>query len=366
MFGMPKWVLRLVFVLCLPGCASTAYVWQATKGHALILMAAKPVEEVLAKPGLPARLRTQLEHSQDIRDFSVSVLSLPDNASYRRFADLERRYVVWNVVATAQDSLQLKETCFPVTGCISYLGFYAEEDARSYADRMREKNMDVAVVGVPAYSTLGFTADPLLNTFIYLPAGELARLIFHELAHQVLYVKDDTQFNESFASAVEELGVERWLAAKNSSELTQGYYAFDAKRKAFRLMLAQARLSLKSIYDNPVLTRAEKLAMKQSRIEALHREYATLKESWGGWGGFDPYMSIDVNNAKLAIAGLYDDYMPAFRLLFERCGANFPAFYEAARNVGDQGSVARGLFGKIDPSFQVGCPSSNMIKLSGS
>lgn len=332
----------------------------------MILMAARPVDEILAEPGLPARLRTQLEHSQDIRDFSVSVLNLPDNASYRRFADLKRRYVVWNVVATETDDLLLKKTCFPVTGCISYLGFYAEEDALAHADELRNMNLDVAVVGVPAYSTLGFTADPLLNTFVYLPAGELARLIFHELAHQVLYVKDDTQFNESFASTVEELGVERWLATKNSSELTQTYYAFDAKRRAFRSLLAKARLSLKSIYDNPALSKAEKLKLKHARIEELRRDYAVLKESWGDWGGFDAYMSGDLNNAKLAIAGLYDDYVPAFRMLFERCGADFPTFYEAARNLGDQGSVARGLFGKADPSFQVGCPSSNMMKLNGS
>lgn len=199
-------------LLCLTtGCSSLAYYAQSVSGHINLLQAAKPVPEWLADDNSPAALKERLALSQRMREFAISELKLPNNASYRRYADLQRSAAVWNVVAAKELSLQLKTWCFPVMGCVGYRGYFHEDEAQAYAAQLREQGYEVMVYGVPAYSTLGklpgaFFADPLLNTFIRFPEGELARMIFHELSHQVVYADNDTVFNESFATAVERIG----------------------------------------------------------------------------------------------------------------------------------------------------------------
>jgi predicted aminopeptidase len=197
-------------LLTLAGCADTRYYWQSVSGHVALMQAARPVDDWLRDPQTPPALRERLALSQRIRSFAVTELALPDNASYRRFADLQRRAVVWNVVAAPEYSLTLQTWCFPVLGCVGYRGYFSEAEARAQAAQLQAQGLEVTVYGVPAYSTLGWMnwagGDPLLNTFIHYPEGELARIVFHELAHQVLYVPDDTTFNESFATAVEQLG----------------------------------------------------------------------------------------------------------------------------------------------------------------
>ncbi|HEX4917081.1 MAG TPA: aminopeptidase [Limnobacter sp.] len=322
-------------LLMLVGCASTQYLWQATTGHIKVLANAREIDEVLRDPDVSDRLREQLTHAQAIRRFSVEVLKLPPNQSYTQYSDVGRPFVVWNVVVSEPDDIRLRQWCFPFTGCISYKGFYREQDAHAEAMQWRSMGKDVAVLGVPAYSTLGFTPDPVLSTFVYYPAGELARLIFHELAHQVVYIEDDTQFNESFASAVEVLGVEAWLNEPGRDELARQYRTFDDRRVAFRALLAKARADLLNVYSDQAGSPLDRLSYKEKRLEKLQADYEALKTSWGGWSGYDRFMSEDLNNAKLGVAGLYEDYVPAFKVLFERCGSSFPAFYNAVERLGD-------------------------------
>ena len=338
--------LRIAFWSLLAGflgaCSTGGYFWQATTGHLKVLAAAQPIDAVLDAPDTSSRLRAQLEYVQQIRAFSVAHLGLPDNRSYRSYADLKRPYVVWNVVAAPPDSLDLKTWCFPFTGCVSYKGFYSEDDAVKLGESLRASGFDVAVLGIPAYSTLGFTADPVLNTFVYLPAGELARLIFHELAHQVVYIADDTMFNESFATAVEELGVDAWLNETGNAPLRAPYEVFDKRRTAFRLMLSQAQDDLKTIYsDSALLEKGGVLQAKADRMDRLRKEYLALKDSWNGWAGYDLFMEKDLNNAKLGVWGLYAQHVPAFKALFEHCQSNFPAFYKAVDVLGSTPAVER-------------------------
>ncbi len=198
-------------LLPLSGCTTLGYYAQAVGGHLEVMRLAAPVEERLREPDTPEPLRAKLARALAIREFASRELALPDNGSYRRYADLGQPFVVWNVVAAPEFSVEPLESCFPFAGCVSYRGYYSEEAARAYAAALAEKGYDVHVGGVPAYSTLGWFDDPLLSTFIHYPEAELARIVFHELAHQVVYVKGDTMFNESFASTVEEEGVRRWL-----------------------------------------------------------------------------------------------------------------------------------------------------------
>jgi predicted aminopeptidase len=278
-----------------------------------------------------------LELSQRIRDYAVSELKLPDNASYRRFADLKRPAAVWNVVAAPELSLTLQTWCFPVVGCVGYRGYFDRAEADAYAARLREQALEVAVYGVPAYSTLGrlpgdWLADPLLNTFIQYPEGELARLIFHELSHQVAYAKDDTEFNESFATAVERIGGGRWLETRAAPEARDEYLRFDARRQDFRALTQRYRDRLDALYRSPV-SQADKRSGKAALMSELRAEHAALKAGrWGGFAGYDAWFER-ANNASFGVLAAYNALVPDFERLFERQGRDFERFYAEVRRL---------------------------------
>lgn len=245
-------VVWLAAALSVTGCANTAYLLKSASGHLQLLQAAGPVDDWLAEESTPPALKQRLLLAQEIRRFAVTTLHLPDNASYQCYAQLPRRAVVWNVVAAPAYSLTLKTWCFPVTGCVGYRGYFDEQEAQQQAGALRTEGLEASVYGVPAYSTLGWMnwlgGDPLLSTFIQYPEDELARMVFHELAHQVVYVKDDTAFNESFATAVERLGSTAWLASRATPGAQAEYADFDSRRRAFRALTASTRQKLKDIY----------------------------------------------------------------------------------------------------------------------
>ncbi len=344
--------------LLLAGCTGPAYYWQSVSGHLQMLNAAKPVDEWLADTSASASLKTRLALSQRIRSFAVSELSLPDNPSYRRYADLRRSAVVWNVVAAPELSLKLKTWCFPVTGCVGYRGYFDEGEARAEAAKLKVDGFETAVYGVPAYSTLGWMnwagGDPLLNTFINYPEGELARLLFHELAHQVVFASGDTTFNESFATAVERLGGQRWLDTHASPAARQAYAQFNGRRQQFRALAQRTRQELRQIYaeqdrDRPgdeatdstkeiaprpvsAEQKAARLALKTAALEKFRREYDTLKDNWGGFAGYDPWVR-QANNAAFGVQAAYDELVPGFEALFVQQGRDWPRFYDAVKQL---------------------------------
>lgn len=329
--------LPLATVGLLAGCGSVGYLSQSVRGHLGVMRAARPVDAWLADAATPADLRERLQLSQRIRDFAVAELALPDNASYRRYADLGRPAVVWNVVAAPELSLTLRTWCFPVVGCVGYRGYFAREDAEALAAELRAGGEDASVYGVPAYSTLGklpgdFFADPLLNTFIRWPEGELARLIFHELAHQVAYAADDTEFNESFATAVERLGGARWLATRAGPAARDEYERFDARRRDFKALVLATRARLDAVYRGPGGD-ADKRAAKAAELAAMRAEHARLKAGpWAGFAGYDAWFA-NANNASLGVQAAYNARVPDFEALYEREGRDFPRFYAAVRRL---------------------------------
>jgi predicted aminopeptidase len=327
-------------LLCLSGCANLGYYWQSAAGHLKMMNAAKPVEEWLADTQAPERLKTRLALSQRIRTFAVTELKLPDNPSYRRYADLKRSAVVWNVVAAPAYSVTLKTWCFPVTGCVSYRGYFDEAQARADAAQLAREGYESNVYPVPAYSTLGWMnwagGDPLLNTFIGYPEGELARLIFHELAHQVVYAKNDTMFNESFATAVERLGGERWLATQAPEPARQEYAEFNGRRNQFRALALATRKRLEKIYADTVGPERDRL--KEEALRDFRAGYAKLRDSWGGdparFRGYDLYVER-ANNASFGAQAAYDELVPGLEALFEREGRDWQRFYDAAKRLAD-------------------------------
>ncbi len=325
----------MVAALCLTGCSTVGYYWQSATGHLGLMAAARPVADWLEDGSSPAQLKTRLALSQRIRSFAVTDLKLPDNPSYRRYADLRRSAAVWNVVAAPEFSLTLKTWCFPVTGCVGYHGYFDEAEARAEAAQLRTEGLEAAVYPVPAYSTLGWMnwagGDPLLNTFINYPEGELARLIFHELAHQVLYVSGDTTFNESFATAVERLGIKQWLTTQASEAARREYAEYDGRRAQFRALTQTTRRRLAAIYEDQ-----PDAARKQAALDDFRRDYRSLKASWGGdparWRGFDRWVD-QANNAAFGAQAAYDDLVPGFESLFRREQGDWNRFYDATKRL---------------------------------
>lgn len=340
-----RW-LCLMALLGLGGCASTnplGYYWQAVNGHLQVLRAAQPVADWVADPATPEPLRQRLLLSQSMRDFAVRELALPDNASYRRYADLGRPAVVWNVVAAPALSLELKRWCFWVAGCVGYKGYYDPSQAEALAASLRP-DWETAAYPVRAYSTLGWLnllgGDPLLNTFIHQTEGELARLLFHELAHQVVYLSGDTAFNESFATAVERLGSGRWLDQAASPQARQAEAGWAQRRIDFRALSLDTRQALQTVYQDPALSDAEKHQAKAAAMAAFRARYQVLKTEWGGFSGYDHWVA-NANNAWFGVQAAYDQWVPAFEALFEQEGRDFARLYRAVEALAQLEKPAR-------------------------
>ncbi len=322
----------------LGACSAVGYYSQSIEGHLEVLHAARPIDDWLADPATPDALRARLEKVRAMRRFAASDLGLPDNRSYTTYADLKRPYVVWSVFATPELSLRLRQWCFPVVGCVSYRGYYDKGAAERYAQTFRDAGDDVYVGGIPAYSTLGYTTDPVLSTFIGFPEGEVARLIFHELAHQVVYVSGDTTFNESFAVAVEEEGVKRWFAAAGRDDASPaGAYRLSVDRKrAFVSLLTTHRLALEAAYARDTDVDAKRAA-KRDEFNALHDDYEAAKRDPSsplhGFDGYDRYFAQALNNANLAAVATYTQRVPAFAKLLSEQHGDLKRFYEAVADL---------------------------------
>jgi predicted aminopeptidase len=313
------------------GCSSLPYYLQSVHGHWQLLSAAQPVSYWLAQSDTPESLKERLALSQRMRDFAVSELKLPENATYRRYVSLPRKAAVWNVVAAPELSLQPRTWCFIVVGCVAYRGYYDLAAAREYAKQLQQSSgWDVLVYPVPAYSTLGkipgdFFSDPLLSTFIFENEANLARLIFHELAHQVAFAPGDTEFNESFASAVEFLGVQRWLQLHGNSPIRAEDLQHQHTRQAFLKLRLRYRDQLRVLYTSS-LPDAEKRKRKAQLFAQMREEI--LQTGWGyqAW-------AERANNASLTLLGTYDELVDDFVALFDRQGQDFTQFYAEVKRL---------------------------------
>ncbi len=334
-------IFSCAFLVCLlSGCAQLGYYAQAMQGQMSLLASAKPIDTWLADPGVEDSLKTRLRQTREIRAFAASELGLPDNGSYKNYADLKRPYVMWNVVATPELSLEPVKWCFPIAGCVDYRGYYSREAAQAFADGLRAQGLDVRVSGVPAYSTLGWFDDPVLSTFIDYPEAEIARLVFHELAHQVAYAPGDSQFNESFATTVEEVGVARWLDRHGDEPMRERYRQYRQRKEDFLALLSRHRQQLDENFGRSV-TDAEKRMRKQQIFATMKREYEVMKSGpWGGYAGYDRWFAGDMSNAHFALASTYHDLVPAFRGLYAKLD-DFRAFYSRVKVLAKKGKEQR-------------------------
>jgi predicted aminopeptidase len=372
---MRNWLVAAVLLaaaLQIEGC----YYMQAIRGQMVVLRNRQPILELIADETLPEELRAKLAIVQEARDFAVDELQLPDNKSYRTYRDLGRDYVVWNVFAAPEFSLEPKTWCFPVAGCVAYRGYFAEAAARKMAADLESDGYDVAVGGVAAYSTLGKFADPLLNTMLRWSDQQLVSTLFHELAHQKIYVKGDTEFNESFATAVADIGIDRWLAA-NGQPAGSDYLRDDrVLRRTLMVLVEDAKTGLNELYGSE-LDNAAKRSRKQEIMDELSVAAAVLVAEGGA--GSRNWLAAPLNNARLASLGLYEGRHAAFEAMFRDCERDLQCFYAAAEALAkldkaerdrrlevlaggtaklqNAGAVWSGLFGRMHFCDALGCRS---------
>ncbi len=311
----------------LGGCANLIYYAQAVEGQSEVMASAHPIQEVIADPATDAMLRQRLEQVSAIREFASRELALPDNGSYRSYADLARPYVVWNVFATPGLSIEPKQWCLIFVGCVSYRGYYDERAANRFAEDLRGQGLDTYVGGISAYSTLGYFNDPVLNTFLRFGDREVARIIFHELAHQLVYAKGDTAFNESFAVTVEDEGLRRWLMRNANPAQFREFEVQQVRRAQFYRLVSDCRERLRTIYASSLPTEG-KWRAKEETYADLRRAYVKLKSEWNGYGGYDQWFAQPPNNALLASVALYTQWVPAFRTLLVQEHGDLPGFYK--------------------------------------
>lgn len=335
-------LLLLAPTIFLSGCQSARYYTQAIHGQCQMWSRQHSIASLLKDADTPEPLKQRLRFVLAVREFAEKELRLPANGHYLRYADLGRRFAVWNVYAAPEFSLAPKSWWYPIVGSLDYRGYFSEKEARRYAARLEQQGFDVYVGGVSAYSTLGWFRDPVLNTFISDDDADLAELLFHELAHQRLFVPGDTDFNEAFATAVAEEGLRRWMEARRDPVAMKGYQAGFRRKEEFVRLIARARDKLKIIYESDSAqpqprqrgNEALKRRAKRRVIEELRQDYARIKSAWGGHNEYDAWFKQDLNNAQLNTVDAYHHLVPAFRRLLREHGGDLEAFYEAAASLG--------------------------------
>jgi len=331
-----KSLIYLIIMLAtvpLTGCSDLGYYFQCAKGHIEVMANTRPITEIIRDPQTKPETRKQLEKVLKIRDFAVTKLGLPDNDSYRSYADIGRPYVVWNVVAATEFSLEPKQWCFPVAGCVPYKGYFKQAEAERLAANLKKENFDVDLYGVQAYSTLRWFDDPLLNTFLTSSDARLAGLLFHELAHQLIYIDNDSSFNEAFAMTVQIEGVHRWFQQTANPEKWQRFLDQQAQSAVFQDYLQATHKQLSDLYrqELPIETMRRE---KQFLIRAALENFAQLKESGQLDHRFDRWMARGLNNARLAGIATYRDLIPGFQTMLKQCQGELGCFYEQVRLVG--------------------------------
>ena len=340
-FSDPRPRLLLLPILLLTGCAGPAWYAQAVSGHMALMDKRMEISEILKDDKTDPGLKQDLKLAMDIRDFAIDRLGLPDNDSYTQFVQTGRHAVTWNIVAVPEFSLEAKRWCFFIAGCVSYRAYFDQRSAGRFANKLKEKSFDVSISPVIAYSTLGWFSDPLLDTMLQYPDEQLAALIFHELAHQQLYVKGDTAFSEAYAGFVEEMGVRTWLQSNGRDDRLLRWQSRNAASVQFNTLLQKTRDTLDGIYGAGS-SNEEMRIQKENTFTAMETQYLTLvNEYWNGVDHYQSWFSPKLNNARLALMNFYRGGRCAFEKLYESAEGNLLRFHQLAADRAGLGAEER-------------------------
>jgi len=330
----------LIYSMGCCSCQSVEYYSQAINGQCRILLDRQPISAIIDDGEAPLDLRTRLKFILRVREFAETTLQLPVNNHYLAYVDVQQPYVAWNVFAAPEFSLVPKTWCYPIAGCAAYRGYFSENNARQYAEMLRNQGYDVFVGGVTAYSTLGWMDDPVLSTFLRLTETRTAALIFHELAHQIVYVEDDSAFNESFATAVEQEGLRRWRNQPEGSHMDGDYFRDYQRHLQFVRLIMKYRQELDSLYQTAISPTAKR-AKKALIFTELHNEYEQIKAQQFEMSAYDGWMNEPLNNARIVSVATYHDFVPAFHRMMEAHGGNLTQFYLACKTLAQKTKAER-------------------------
>ena len=330
--------IPLLLLIC--GCSDIGYYWHSARGHLDIMNQRVDIDQLLADENTAADLRARLLLVQEMRRFSVERLDLPDNGSYSSYVQLQRPYVVQNLFAATEFSTRLHQWCYPVIGCASYRGYHDASRMLQYADELKAQGFEVHIGRVPAYSTLGWFDDPVLSSFIDWPEYRLAGLLFHELTHQRIYIDDDTTFNESLASAVQQVGTELWLRSNKDTDGMQKLSRWQSYSKEVIALIESTRNSLTAIYASE-LDEAQMRERKSRQLEAARDQHAHIADRHGIKNGFNAWFSADLNNAKIGSVSAYNSRTTAFVQMLRANGNDFAAFYSYVEQLARLDRAAR-------------------------
>lgn len=339
----------LLITVILSSCSTLSYYRQSVQGHLSLMSQRESIADLIASQDTPEEKKQLLERVLKIRAYATDQLGLPDNDSYTSYVELDRDYVVWNVVATPEFSMAPKTWCFPVAGCVSYRGYYAHSNAEKYADQLKNsiENYDVAISGATAYSTLGWFDDPVLSSMSDRGDILLAETIFHELAHQVLYLKKDSAFNEAFATAAAVAGVRQWLQDTSPDQIN-AYHKYLDRRLQFFQLIDKYSSKLKLHYDQN-LPDVDKREGKMQIISELKNEYSQIKNTWDGFNGYDLWFGQDLNNANLSMISTYWKQVPVFEDWLKACDQNLSDFFQVMKELTDKKQRLSDDLGAIKP-----------------
>ena len=344
---------------------SGCYLLDSARGQLTIMSKRQPIARLLRNPATPAQLRSRLESVVAIRDFATRRLGLPENGSYRSYADIERPYVVWNVVAAPEFSVDAAQWCYPIVGCVAYRGYFAEAKARKFARRLRRGGFEVSVQGVAAYSTLGYFADPVLNTMVVWSDADLAAIVFHELTHQFLYVRGDASFNEALATTIEAEGVRRWLIDTHREEELRDFEVQQRRYAEVVGLLSRTRAELRTLYASAIEASPMR-ERKRAMIVAARGAYARLRAAWSGRAPFESWFEGEINNAHLASMATYTDCVPGFERVLAAEGGDLGAFYRRVRELAALSQRDRDAAVCVPPSPAGAALTRTRVKTAGS
>ena len=333
----------LLLMMTSSSCTTLSYYQQSISGHLEIIRKSKPIAQVLTENGIAPELRKNLQQAIAIRKYASAVLLLPDNSSYSSYVDLGRQHVLWNIVATPEFSLEPLSWCYLIVGCLTYRGYFSKAEAAIYAQGLKDVGYDVHIAGVTAYSTLGWFADPVINTMLQYDSAFLARVIFHELAHQLVYFADDTEFNEAFADMIAEYGVRRWLQDNNLTDDLAEFEQTLAREKEFDRLVFKYKAELEILYQSN--QDADHMRrQKQAVFEKMIHDFEQSRSSWPGADDYKMWFNSGVNNAKLALVLTYKDLVPAFNEMLIWHGNDLRQFYQAVTRLADCDKTSRRQF----------------------
>jgi predicted aminopeptidase len=355
--------VAIVIAVC--GCQSVSFYRQAIGGELQILTHQRPIKELLADTNTSAELKHKFELVLQVRQFAATNLHLPADDNYLKYVDLHREFAVWNVNAAPPLSLEPKRWWYPFVGKASYRGYFSRDAAKKYGAQLNKKGFDVYIGAVETYSTLGWFHDPVLNTFITEPDAELAEILFHELAHQRIFISGDTDFNEAFATAVGEEGIRRWLQRDPAS---YAKFRKDREQEAdFVALVLETRDQLETIYDDPRLSDKAKMDRKAQIFTEMRHKHEELKAKWGGKSQYDRWFAAEINNAKLNTISAYYTLVPAFRALLQSNGGDLEKFYSAVQKLGKMPKAKRHsvLRGYLKQTISAPATTSEPVKRSG-